>query len=61
MGELTTVYTGVKFTSLPKQYQTDEYKKFYDKDCNGWLDTNNKDGQNEVALFEQGVGIKLDK
>ena len=61
MGDLTTIYTGVKFTSLPKQYQTDEYKKFYDKDGNGWLDTKNKNGQNEVALFEQGVGIKLDK
>ena len=54
----------ISFEALPAQLRTPEIRKFYDKDNSGFIESSNKNGINEYALFEplaKSKGIDLSK
>lgn len=51
----------IEFSSLPKKLKTKEVREFYDKDKSGLLESNNWNGQNEVALMAKAFGLDLSK
>ena len=71
-GTSTTVTTGeqpkqqaqliiIEFASLPEDMRTKKVRDFYDKDGSGFLESNNANGQNEIALMQQAFGLDLSK
>ena len=51
----------IEFTSLPDNMKTAKVRAFYDKDGSGFIESNNANGQNEVALMQQAFGLDLSK
>lgn len=51
----------IEFSSLPKKLKTKEVREFYDKDKSGLLESNNWNGQDEVALMAEAFGLDLSK
>lgn len=51
----------IKFSDLPANMRTKQVREFYDKDNSGFLESNNENGQNEVALMQQAFGLDLSK
>ena len=51
----------IEFTSLPNNMKTAKARAFYDKDGSGFIESNNANGQNEVALMQQAFGLDLSK
>ena len=51
----------IEFSSLPKELKTKEVREFYDKDKSGLLESNNWNGQDEVALMAEAFGLDLSK
>ena len=49
----------IEFSSLPTELKTKEVREFYDKDGSGFLESNNWNGQNEVALMAEAFGLDL--
>ena len=51
----------IEFSSLPNELKTKEVRDFYDKDGSGFLESNNWNGQDEVALMAKAFGLDLSK
>ena len=51
----------IEFSSLPNELKTKEVREFYDKDKSGLLESNNWNGQDEVALMAEAFGLDLSK
>lgn len=70
-GQSTTGATGgqpkqmqnivIEFRSLPDKLKTKKVREFYDKDFSGFLESNNANGQNEIALMQQAFRTDLSK
>ena len=54
-------FSVVEFTSLPQNLRTTQIRKKFDKDGSGFLEAKNAQGQNEIYMLEQAMGLDLSK
>ena len=54
-------FSVVEFTSLPQNLRTTQIRKKFDKDGSGFLESKNAQGQNEIYMLEQAMGLDLSK
>ena len=54
-------FSVVEFTSLPQNLRTKQIRKKFDKDGSGFLEAKNAQGQNEIYMLEQAMGLDLSK